>query len=101
MNRKFFVLIAILVLLVAILPIVALASDGGGGEPDLSGRIDYRLDPLTSAQAENKVTAMDALLNGKAFGRTHEVARGQYVELARLGEDPVWTVLGEFGNFPP
>jgi len=99
MNRKFFVLIAILVLLVAILPIVALASDGVGGEPDLSGRIDYRLDPLTSAQAENKVTAMDALLNGKAFGRTHEVARGQYVELARLGEDPVWTVLGEFGDF--
>jgi immune inhibitor A len=99
MNRKFIILIAILVLLVALLPIAALASRGDGGEPDLSARIDNRPDPLTSAQAENKVTAMDAVLNGKAFGRTHEVARGQYVELARVGEDPVWTVLGEFGDF--
>jgi len=24
----------------------------------------------------------------------------QYVELARLGEDPIWTVVGEFGDFP-
>ena len=28
----------------------------------------------------------------------HEVARGQYVELDREGEDSIWTVLGEFGN---
>ena len=40
---------------------------------------------------------MQAMLHGKAFGKTHEVARGQYVELAREGEDPVWTVFGEFG----
>ena len=34
------------------------------------------------------------------MGNTYEVAKGQYVELAREGEDPVWTVLGEFGDFP-
>ncbi|MEJ2487570.1 MAG: immune inhibitor A, partial [Anaerolineales bacterium] len=56
------------------------------------------MDPLTQVQADAKVTAMDAVLNGKAFGKTHEVARGQYVELAREGEDPVWTVLGEFNG---
>ena len=39
---------------------------------------------------------MEAKLNGKAFGRTGEVARGQYVELAREGEGAIWTVMGEF-----
>jgi len=38
--------------------------------------------------------------NGKAYGKVHEVAKGQYVELAREGEDPIWTVLGEFADFP-
>jgi len=29
----------------------------------------------------------------------YEVARGQFVELAREGEGAVWTVLGEFADF--
>ena len=36
----------------------------------------------------------------KAYGKTHEVAKGQFVELEREGEDPVWTVLGEFADYP-
>jgi len=62
-------------------------------------RIDDRQDPLTAKQRALKETAAQAVLNGKAFGKKHEVARGQYVELAREGEDPVWTVMGEFGDF--
>jgi immune inhibitor A len=60
---------------------------------------DDRMDPATAQQRALKETAMEAVLNGKAYGKTHEVAKGQYVELEREGEDPVWTVLGEFADF--
>jgi immune inhibitor A len=99
MKRKLLILLAVLVLLVAALPGVVGASPTAD-ELDSVRQVDYRMDPLTSAQAEAKVTAMAALLNGKAYGKTHQVAKGQFVELAREGEDPVWTVLGEFGDFP-
>ena len=62
-------------------------------------RVDDRLDPMTEEQRALHEEAMQAKLMGKALGKTHEVARGQYVELERDGEDPVWTVIGEFGDF--
>ena len=92
-----------MVLLVGLIATSALASPPpSDGEPDLSTKIDNRIDPLTAEQAELKAKAMDSVLNGKATtdGKTLEVAKGQFVELAREGEDPVWTVLGEFGDFP-
>jgi immune inhibitor A len=45
-----------------------------------------------------KRRALEASLRGKTKGRTHQVARGQFVELAREGEDTIWTVLAEFGD---
>ena len=75
------------------------ASGSGGRDESLAGRIDNRPDPLTTKQLELKKRALEAKLNGKAYGKTHEVARGQYVELAREGEGAVWTVLGEFADF--
>ena len=75
------------------------ASSGGiYGEPQLAPREDNRPDPLTTKQLELKEKALEAKLNGKAFGKTHQVARGQFVELAREGEGAIWTVLGEFAN---
>ena len=41
---------------------------------------------------------LDAKLHGKFTEKVHQVANGQYVELAREGEDKIWSVLGEFGN---
>ena len=41
---------------------------------------------------------LDAKLHGKAPDKVHQVAKGQYVELAREGEDKIWSVLGEFGT---
>jgi immune inhibitor A len=61
-------------------------------------KVDDRQDPLTQTQRNLRMKALQASLRGKAFGKTHEVARGQYAELARQGEDPVWTVLGDFGD---
>jgi immune inhibitor A len=69
-------------------------------EPDLAGRNDNRPDPLTTKQLELKQQALEAKLNGKAQGKTHEVARGQYVQLELEGTGKVWTVMGEFSDYP-
>ncbi|MGB5431407.1 MAG: peptidase M6, partial [Acidimicrobiia bacterium] len=103
MSRRLPILTVVMVLLVGLLATSALASPpASDGEPGLSTKIDNRTDPLTEEQTELKAKAMDSVLNGKAKtdGKTLEVAKGQFVELAREGEDPVWTVLGEFGDFP-
>jgi immune inhibitor A len=102
MKRKLFVLLAVLILLAAVLPAAAGAASPSFDDPYAATQVDYRLDPLTEAQAEAKAAGWDAVLAGKANpnGKSYEVAKGQYVELAREGEDPVWTVLGEFSDFP-
>jgi immune inhibitor A len=76
-------------------PVLAVGPDDMTRQP----KVDDRLDPRTQEQRELSRQAMQAVLHGKAYGKTHEVARGQYVELAREGEDPVWTVFGEFADF--
>ena len=48
-------------------------------------KVDDRVDPLTQAQRGLHKKAIEASLKGKAYGKTHEVARGQYVELERQG----------------
>jgi immune inhibitor A len=67
-------------------------------KPNPAAHEDNKPDPLTTKQLALKEQALEAKLNGKAYGKTHEVARGQYVELAREGEGEVWTVLGEFSD---
>ncbi len=57
---------------------------------------DNRTDPLTEKQLELKEKAVQARLNGKATGKVHQVAKGQYVQLEREGEGAIWTLLGEF-----
>ncbi len=56
-------------------------------------------DPLTTQQGELKQQALEAKLSGKAYGKTQQVARGQYVELVREGEGAVFTVLGDFADY--
>ena len=101
MSRRLLMISMVMVLLVGLLATAATAAPAGGDtEPDLAGKSDDRSDPLSDQQAELRATAFEAQLNGKAYGTTHEVARGQYVELERAGEDPVWTVLGQFADYP-
>ena len=77
---------------------VQASGSSGRDEPASVGRSDNLPDPLTTGQLELKKRALEAKLNGKAYGKTQEVARGQYVELAREGEGAIWTVLGEFAD---
>jgi len=75
-------------------------TSSGIDDPQPAPRQDNKQDPLTTERLELRAQALEAKLEGKAHGRTHEVARGQYVELAREGEGALWTVLGEFSDFP-
>src|ERR1051325_1474373 len=54
--------------------------------------------PKGDRQRELRMQALEAKLNGKASGKTHQVAKGQFVELERQGEDSIWTVMAQFGN---
>ena len=42
--------------------------------------------------------ALEAKLRGKANGKVHEVAKGQFVQLSREGTDRVFVIIAEFGN---
>jgi immune inhibitor A len=95
MKRTLILLLS--AVLVAATP--AFARQGSSdGLPAVAGRSDNPSHPLGRAQAVAKSRAVQARLNGKAKGKTHQVARGQYVELTREGEDSIWTVVGQFGN---
>ncbi len=103
MKRKLLALLSILII-IGVLPGAALAapqaSSGIGDDPAFVQKEDNLPDPFTTQQLELKKQALEAKLNGKAYGKVGEVARGQYVELAREGEGAIWTVLGEFADFP-
>jgi immune inhibitor A len=98
MKAKWFSSFLILVmLLVAFAPVAGAAPASNGiDDPTLAPKEDNRPDPLTTQQLELKEQALEAKLNGKAKGKIHEVAKGQYVQLEREGEGAIWTVLGEF-----
>jgi immune inhibitor A len=91
------VLMIVAILMIAIVPSAG-ASSGVNGEGNNAPREDNRPDPFTTQQQELKQEALQAKLHGKAYGKTHEVARGQFVELEREGEGALWTVLGEFSD---
>ena len=97
MNTKLFRVLLILAILTSVAA-VAYAAPAAGQEPDLAGKADNRSHPLGERQQALHEKAMEAKLNGKAWGKTHEVARGQFVELEREGEGVLWTVIGEFAD---
>jgi immune inhibitor A len=59
---------------------------------------DVAYSPLAAKQNGLRQEGLQAVASGQASGKVHKAANGQYVELAREGEDAILTVLGEFGN---
>lgn len=53
--------------------------------------------PLGDKQNALKLKGFQAKLNGKTSGPVAEVAKGQFVELQREGEDSIFTVIAQFG----
>jgi immune inhibitor A len=103
-KKVLVILILVAVLAIAAIPAVAgqpnQARYGFADDPDFVPKEDNLPHPLGVQQSALTQKALDAKLNGKAYGKTHEVARGQFVELERTGEDLIFTVLGEFNDFP-
>lgn len=56
--------------------------------------------PKGQKQRELRQKGLQAKLKGNARGKTHEVAKGQYVELERTGEDSIFSILVDYSNFP-
>jgi immune inhibitor A len=98
MKAKWFsTLLIVMLLTVAIVP-AAGAAPGLPPDESVGTNSDNGRHPLGDEQARLMAKGLDAKLHGKAKGKVHQVAKGQYVELAREGEDKIWSVLGEFGN---
>ena len=100
MKRRWVAVFALAAVFVLwIVPVAMAAPDGINGSVDAVAPSDNLPDPLTTKQQQLRETALEAKLNGKAKGPTHEVARGQYVQLSLDGTGMVWTVMGEFADF--
>jgi immune inhibitor A len=99
MKAKWFsTLLIVMMLVVAIVPTAGAAPSAAGADPNSAGKQDNLPHPKGEEQAALRAAALESKLLGKTSGNTHEVARGQFVELAREGEDSIWTVLGEFND---
>ena len=103
MHTKFLrlALLAVLLSLIAVPAAWAavVVTNGAADGPGRQGRSDNRSTKLDVKKAALLENGLQAKLNGKAYGKTYEVARGQFVQLAREGEQSIWTVLGEFKDF--
>jgi immune inhibitor A len=91
-----------LALLVFAMPAAAVPDQGKRANEDTaasgkSTKHDFR-HPIAEKQNALLQQALVAKLNGKAKGKVHEVAKGQYVELEREGTDKIFTIIVEFGN---
>lgn len=101
MKAKWFsTLLIVMMLVVAVVPAAGAAplSQGDVDDPQYVGYSDSPPHPLGEEQAAERAMGFEAKLNGKTNGKTHRVANGQYVELAREGEDKIWTLLTQFGT---
>ncbi len=76
----------------------AASPKGDGAEAPKS---DNLKNPRSEKQNAERQTAIQKVLKGQAKGvganKVVKLAKGQYVELAREGEDSILTILGEFG----
>jgi immune inhibitor A len=73
------------------------ASQAQGGKSD-EHRQDNLKHPLGDKQFGMRQRGLEAKLKGQAKGKVHEVAKGQYVELAREGTDKIFVIIAEFEN---
>ena len=99
MKAKWFSTLLVVVMLV--IAVVPMAGAAGGDEegPVFAGvGVDNLSHPLGEEQSALKAAALEAKLQGKTSGKTHEVAKGQYVELSLEKTDRVFVILAEFGD---
>jgi immune inhibitor A len=96
--------LAVLAAVAAALAALVAGAAGAGtaaatGEPQV--RAHDLPSPLSEKQRALKATALELQAKGEIAkgAKVGQVAKGQYVELRRDGEDSIWTILGEFSDF--
>lgn len=101
-GRVVGVVIACILVLLCLVPAAAAmpAETGGLAGKGIGVKSDHRPDPLTTKQDALRQAALESNVKAKgdAYGKVAQMSGGMYVELEREGEDPVWTVLGEFAD---
>ena len=77
-------------------------AQGAPGRDGAQSKSDNLEHPLGKKQAELRKRGLQKLLKGhvqgKGSNKVVQVAKGQFVELARQGEDRIFTVVAEFGG---
>ena len=98
MKAKWFsTVLVVMMLVVSMVPVAGAAPNGQDDPIDIGANTDTPFHPLGAEKMALEAKGFEAKVNGKTSGPVAEVARGQFVELEREGEDSIWTVLGEFG----
>ena len=102
--RKQFLALLLGALVVVLCVGVGASTAGSGpapkaGEPTPRGA-DSLPNPLAEKQAALRATALAMQAKGQIpqGAKVGQVAKGQYVQLAREGEDSIFTIIGQFGN---
>src|SRR6266508_1133931 len=99
MKTKWFsTLLIVMMLAVAIVPAAGAAPSVPPPDEMIGANSDTPHHPLGDRQAMLMAKGLTAKLHGNATGKVFQVAKGQYVQLVREGEDKIFSVLGEFGT---
>src|SRR4029453_10372866 len=95
-------LLAAVTFIALIAPVAAQDLPDAANQNARRGSGDSVEHPLGKKQFELRQQGLQKLLKAQAQGsgdnKVVEVAKGQFVELARQGEDKIFTILGQFGT---
>jgi immune inhibitor A len=102
MRKRFLALLtgALVLVLSAGVGLSVAGTTASGTDPASFRGTDNLSHPLGEKQQALRQVALEKVAKGEipAGTKVGKVAKGQYVELAREGEDSIFTVLGEFGD---
>jgi len=102
MRKHFLALLtgALVLVLSAGVGLSVAGTQASGADPATFRGTDNLTSPLAEKQAALRAKAFEMQAKGQIAkgAKVGKVAKGQYVELAREGEDSIFTVLGEFGD---
>jgi immune inhibitor A len=92
--------LVIAMLLILVVPVAQAAPSTQGADrgPIFKSSSDDAPHPLGDKQRAARQVAFQAQVRGLASGSVYDLGHGQYVELERVGEDSIWTILAEFGD---
>lgn len=98
--KVFSVALILAMLLISIVPVAGAAPPAQAADrgPIFIASTDDAPHPLGQKARADRLAAFETQMRSQAAGQALKVRQGRYVELERLGEDLIWTILAEFGD---